>query len=403
MASIKFIQRAKKLKNGEYGIYLRLIKNRKDRFIYINISCGLNDWNPEKQEFKKSHKDYFQKNQLLKGMKSRAETIIGKTFEQGRDISVEEFKTLFLDFKKDKKISVNEFWVDLISDFKKSGRIGNAKVYQETKGSLFKFLENKVLYFQDITPSLLSKYEVYLRERGNRESGISVRMRTIRAMYNDAILKGIVNKDNYPFEKYKISNLRSIADKRALSIQDIEKLINVDISKYPHLTDTKNYFVFSYYLGGINFVDMIKLTRDNINGDRLRYVRSKTKGIFDLAILPPAKDILEYYKDRTKNTNYLFPNLLHKNLTPMQIENRKTKMLKVFNSQLKELAVLVGIEAKLTSYVARHSFATNLKQLGESTDVISELLGHQNPSITQKYLKSFDKSITDIAMSKLIR
>ena len=89
-------------------------------------------------------------------------------------------------------------------------------------------------------------------------------------------------------------------------------------------------------------------------------------------------------------------------MTPIQIENRKAKKLKQFNSDLKKIAEIVGINKPLTSYVARHSFATNLKHLGTSTDVIGEAMGHSNVEITKAYLKEFGDDVLDDAMDKLL-
>ena len=86
----------------------------------------------------------------------------------------------------------------------------------------------------------------------------------------------------------------------------------------------------------------------------------------------------------------------------MQIENRKAKKLKRFNSDLKKIAEIIGIDKPITSYVARHSFATNLKELGVSTDIISQSMGHQNVSITSAYLKDFDNEIIDDANERLL-
>jgi len=100
-------------------------------------------------------------------------------------------------------------------------------------------------------------------------------------------------------------------------------------------------------------------------------------------------------------TKYVFPILLHDELSPNQIENRKTKVLKNYNKDLKAIAELAEIEKSVTSYVARHSFANCLKQKGVATDVISESLGHQNMSITQAYLKKLDTSVVDNAIEVL--
>jgi site-specific recombinase XerD len=147
---------------------------------------------------------------------------------------------------------------------------------------------------------------------------------------------------------------------------------------------------------------MMKLRWENVENDKIVYTRSKTKGRFIIKVLNPVQDILDFYSGINNSTNYVFPILLHEGLTPMQIENRKFKTLKKFNSDLKKIAEIVGINKPVTSYVARHSFATNLKEVGVSTDVISQSMGHQNLSITTAYLKDFENNIIDDANEKLL-
>ena len=153
----------------------------------------------------------------------------------------------------------------------------------------------------------------------------------------------------------------------------------------------------------MNFYDMMKLRWDNIDNDKIIYTRSKTKGRFIVKILEPVQEILNFYKTVNTLTGYVFPILLKEGLTPIQIENRKFKKLKQFNGDLKKIAKIVGIEKPVTSYVARHSFATNLKELGISTDIISQSMGHQNVSITTAYLKDFDNVIIDNANERLLQ
>lgn len=402
MATINIVQRTKQLSNGKFGIYLRFTKDRKNSFIYLNMSASEVDWNPKKQEFRKSYRDYIQKNSSLDKIRSRAESILSKSYENEQDLNADEFKSLFLEYKNDAKITVYDFWEDFISDLIKSGRTGTAKFYKEARHTLFSFVGNREINFKDITPNLLSKFEVYLRARGNKESGIAVRMRALRSIFNKAIANGVVKKDFYPFITYKVSKLKSEPEKRALTLEDMNKIIECDLSNHTHLKDSKNYFLFSYYTGGINFVDMMKLTWDNIQGNRIKYIRSKTKVNLDITILPPVMEILYYYKQQVSNTNYIFPILLQENLTPSQIENRKFKTLKQYNSDLKEIAKISNVEEVLTSYVARHSFATNLWAKGVSYDIISKLMKHNSPDITMKYLKSFNNKDIDNAMNQLL-
>jgi integrase/recombinase XerD len=400
--TFKFIQRTQVKSNGLYPIYLRVTINRENKIIPLSIACEESQWNKNKEEFRKNYKDYIQKNSTLISLKNRAENIVAKALSDGKPITHNEFKALFLNINKDSNQSVKEFWEQKVDDLNKSGRTGNARFYKDSKNSFFGFLSNKKIYFADITPTLLDKYEIHLREKGNMESGIAVRMRAIRAIFNDAIKKSVISKDYYPFEKYKLSKLKGKSEKRALSFENMQKIIQIDLSNFPNLINSRNYFVFSYYSGGINFVDMMKLTWENIFEDRIQYVRSKTKGRFDIKILPPVKDIINYYKSQNRATNYVFPILLKDNLNPLQIEDRKAKTIKKFNKELKEIALLCEIDFKLTSYVARHSFATNLKQKGVSTDKISEAMGHQNLAITQTYLKELGNDVIDEAMEQLL-
>jgi integrase/recombinase XerD len=403
MATIKITQRTKVLANGEYPIFLRITKDRKTKFISLKLSCDLSQWNETKSEFRKNYSSYKQMNSALTDIRNRAEKIITDYLAKGEDIALDEFEELFLNFKGDKKISVKEFWDEHILDLNKSGRTGNAKVYKFSKNSFFKFLKDKNVYFKDITPTVLSKYEVYLRANNNIDSGVSAKMRTIRALYNDAIRKGCASKEHYPFTGYKISKLKESSNKRALSIEDVHKVINLNITEHPALIDSRNYFVFSYYARGMNFNDMMRLRWENIVDDKIIYVRSKTKARFIIKTLEPVQQILDYYKSQKRATKYVFPIILKEDSTPMELEYRKERTIKKYNKDLKAIATICKIEGKITSYVARHSFATNLKQSGVSTDIISEAMGHQNLSITQVYLKELENDVIDSAMETLLQ
>lgn len=402
MINIKIVQRAKVLSNGLYPIYLRVTKDRKSKFITLKLACEKSQWNEQKSEFRKSVKHYQQFNNSLDEIWKRAEKIVSDALGRGDDISLEDFEELFFNFKLDKKVTVNEFWDEHIEDMNKSGRTGNARFFKDSKSSFFKFLQDKTIYFRDITPALLDKYEVFLRSNGGIDSGIAVKMRAVRALYNSAIKKGFAHKENYPFDAYKLSKLKGKGNKRALNSDDVSKIKDLDITEHPTLLNTKNYFLFSYYTGGMNFFDMMKLTWENIVGDRIIYTRSKTKGRFTIKILKPVQEILDYYRNQQRDTKYVFPIILREDCTPIQLEYRKEKTLKRFNKDLKKISEICEIDQKITSYVARHSFATNLKQKGVSTDVISEAMGHQNLTITQAYLKELENDVIDDAFSKLL-
>ncbi|OUR91203.1 integrase [Flavobacteriales bacterium 34_180_T64] len=402
MATINIIKRTKRLRDNSSPIALRITKDRKKKIISLGFSCFDKEWNDRKAEFKKNHSNYIQRNALLDKFKSKASAIIDDFKKEGIDFTLIQFEERFRGDSKRKSISVFDFFDYKVDTLNQSGRTGSAKAYKETRDSVFKFYPQNNLKFQDVDATFLDRFEAHLRSRGNVDGGIAVRMRQFRALYNDAISKNIIAESFYPFKTYKIAKLKGKGIKRALNRSEIQKIFELNVSNHPHLIHSKNYFLFSYFTRGMNFVDMMYLTWDNIDDDNINYIRSKTKGRFSIKILEPSREILNYYSSYNSLTNYIFPILLKENLTPVQIQNRKAKTLKKFNKDLKEIASLAGIDKKLTSYVARHSFATNLKQLGVSTDIISESMGHQNINITNAYLKEFDNDVINLANEKLL-
>ena len=401
MASIKILLRNKPNQEGLYPVVLKIIKDRKPKVITLGISCLKKDWDKANGQFKKSEKNYLQRNRALLKKKEEALKIIDNFFLEDIDFTLNQFEAKFRG-KKSSKVTVSEFWIEKISDLNKAGRTGNARAYKDVYNSFFKFHKNKNLVFREITPILLDKYETYLRSKNNSDGGIGVKMRELRALFNDAIKKGVVDEKYYPFKIYKVSKLKGKGIKKALTRDEMKLMEALNTEENPHLIHAKNYMLFSYYMGGMNFVDMMKLKWENIQGDRVLYIRSKTKGRFSVKMLEPVKQIIAFYRTQKSSTKYVFPILLKDNLTPMQIENRKHKTISKFNKQLKEIAEIQGVKQNVTSYVIRHSFATNLKFAGISTDLIGESMGHHDVSVTKAYLKEFDDEIIDNAMSKLL-
>ncbi len=401
MASINIILRNKANKKGLYPVVLKVIKDRKIKVITLGLECLKSNWDKDSGQFKKTEKNYIQRNRVLLKQREKALAIITEFQLENIDFTLNQFEEKFRG-KKSSKITVSEFWKEKISDLNEAGRTGNARAYKDVYTSFFKFQKNKSLVFREITPSLLDKYETYLRSKQNTDGGIGLKMREIRALYNDAIKKGIVDEKYYPFKVYKVSKLKGKGIKKAISRDEMKLMEALDTEKYPHLVDTKNYMIFSYYMGGMNFIDMMKLKWDNIQGDRILYIRSKTKGRFTVKMAEPVKKLISYYQSQKRPTGYVFPILLKENLTPMQVENRKHKTLRKFNKQLKEIAKIQGVKQNVTSYVIRHSYATNLKFAGISSDLIGQSMGHSDVSVTNSYLKEFEDTVIDDAMSKLL-
>lgn len=397
--SIKIVLDSKPMSNGQHTIYLRIIKDRQSKKIALSMKCEKKYFDNE--QFLKGHENYKEQNKLLISLKARAEKIVRDFQLDGNNFSLEDFENKFKGKSDIKNVKVSVFYDELIDELERSGRMGYAKSFRDTKKSFLKFTGSSIL-FKDINSILIEKYEVYLRENNNQNGGIAFKMRHLRVFFNKAIKRGVMHRDNYPFEVYKVSKIKPENNKRAVSIDEFKKIRDVNLSGYPELIEAYNYFMFSVFTRGMNFADMAKLQWTDIQNGRIYYNRSKTKKSFSIEVNEKIQEILDYYQNEKRQSPFVFPILLKEDMTPKQIQYRLQKVLTRYNLKLKKIAVLAGVEKNLTSYVARHSFATILKSLGTSVEKISEMMGHGNVQITMSYLKDFENEDLDIENRKLL-
>lgn len=402
MINVKTVLRKKQLSTGEFPICLRITKNRQTKYFKTLFNATENEWDTKAGKFNKRNQNYLQNNRLIHKFQDRALQIIGELQIEKEDYTLDDFEKRYRIESNPIQNNVFGFWDEIIEEMQLAGRTGNAQVNKDARHILNLFHNSLKLTFQEITPAFLYKLEVFLRSRGGTDGGIGVKMRAIRALYNFAIERNLVKEEFYPFKTYKISKLKGKGPKKALTIKQVKKIVDLDLEKYSYLTNTRNYFVFSFYTRGMNFADMMKLEWKAVNEDKIFYTRSKTKGNFMIKILPPVREILDFYQEYSLGTKYVFPILLKDDSTPLQLENRKHKTLQRYNKELKEIAKICEIDKPLSSYVARHSFANCLKQKGVATDVISESMGHQNLAVTQAYLKELDSAVLDEASALLL-
>ncbi|MDO6605678.1 site-specific integrase [Arenibacter palladensis] len=402
MITLKIVLKKKLLSDGTYPVCLRVTKERQCRHYKTPFNAKLDEWIDSTGSFNKRNPNHVQFNRLLVKFKERAYKIITDLEIENPDYSIQEFDSRYRVTFNPVSNDVFAFFDEIIQEMTFAGRIGNAKSYKDAKTSVQIFHKMKKLNFREVNPAFLSKYDAFLRSRGGTDGGVGVKMRAIRALFNKAIARGVIKENLYPFKTYKISRLRGKGFKRALDYEEIIRIINLDLSDHPHLINTRNYFVFSFYTRGMNFADMMCLEWKDVEANVIYYTRAKTKGNFSIAIMPPVQKILDYYREHGYGNKYVFPLLFREDYTPTQLADRKHKMLGIYNIELKEVAKLCNITKNVSSYVARHSFANCLKQKGVATDVISESLGHQNLAVTQAYLKELDTEIVDKALEVLL-
>lgn len=391
--------RSKTLSNGEHPIMLRVCKGGKKKYISLGISVNPKFWDFEKNKPKRNCPN---REQLIKVINEQEQ----KYAEQILEFSVEKREytpTTLIEaiVPAQKARTVGELFNEYIAQLKDEGRLGYALSVQQVCNSLLKYKGHLDIYFSEIDVNWLKAYESWLRCCKLADNTIGIRFRTLRAVYNLALAEGLVKADCYPFKKYKVSKLHKETAKRAITKEQVKQVIDYDVSGarfYKRLA--VDMFAFSYLMGGINFTDMAFLTDKNVEGGRLVYVRQKTKKLIMLPLQEKAVEIMNRY--RSSQRKFIFPILDERERTLRQIRNRIYDVLDNVNGYLKEIGKELGVELKISSYVARHSYATVLKRSGVSTSVISESLGHSSERVTQIYLDSFENKQLNDAMKNLL-
>lgn len=404
-ASISVVcYKSKTLSNGENPLMLQISKDGKRKYQSLGISLNPKFWDFNKNKPKPNCPDA----ELIQKI------ILNKIAECNNQIL--ELNAIQKDYtattlleQKQKKITrktVGEFYQQIITQLSENNKRGNLLVYRYSLSSIKEFAKGKTNFlFSDIDTDWLQRYEKWLRAKENKETTISLLFRTLRSVYNKAVEQKSASKADYPFNDYKVSKFDVSTQKRAVTKSDILKVMKLNLSDKPfYMQFSRDIFIFSYLCAGINFTDIANLKHSNIADNRLQYTRQKTSKKINISLSEKALEILNRYTNTDETDSYLFPILDTKtHITATQKQNRIHKVLGHINKHLKTIADTAKLKnVNLTTYVARHSFATTLKKLGVHVEMISEALGHSDIATTQIYLDSFDNSQIDNAMKCLI-
>jgi len=396
---------SKVLSNGEHPIMIRINDGDKRKFKATGFSTTPRFWDTKDNCLRNSHpnKSLIEKliDNMIKEIKDRKLELESEQKDFTADMLMDGTKKL-----RTSNLSVFQYWKEIIERLVASKSAGNAKVYADAKNALENFTQQRDVSFSVIDIQFLNRYEAHLRSKGCADNSISVRFRTLRALFNKAIEEGHIKPTCYPFDKFKISKFNTNTERRAITKEEMKKIEKVKVKKGSPLFETQHYFVFSYYGAGMNFRDIANLKWSNISNDRVLYTRSKTGKVLNFKLSDPAQKIINYWKPITGSQpdNYVFPIFdKDRHISDMQKHNRANKVIGNVNSNLKTIAKLAKIKTHITTYVARHTFATVLKKSGNTeTSIISEAMGHKTEAITQTYLKSFENETVDNAMKNLL-
>jgi integrase/recombinase XerD len=328
----------------------------------------------------------------------RAKEAIEKVTARGRKpFSFERFENEYRGAKETSFFTVFDRYLESL---KGAERIGTFNSYSGVKNIFRKFL-GKDIECHEISAVLLSRYEKYLLiERGNTKNTVAIHMRTIKAVFNLAIASDPQLNEFYPFAKRRHETgkyqIRTGVGKKgqALKLEEVQRFIATSPDRLTPKWEAKTYWLFSFFCQGMNFRDIALLKVGNIKDGLIRYTRSKTslteleEEQITVPITAIVAEIIESLRSGQNPDDYLFP-ILTKGLTPAQIVAKAKQRTKTTNKWLKKLCAENGLP-EITTYWARHTFATLLKNQGVGVEFIKEFLGHSSSKTTESYLSKLE-------------
>ena len=294
------------------------------------------------------------------------------------------------------KIKVVETFIEeQIKQLREEHRFGTANNYEKTMRSLESFVRNKKLTFTNFNEQLIADYNTYLISKGLMRNSISFYMRNLRAIYNKAVKQKIVKKKELFSEVYTgIDKTR----KRAVDERLITKLYNLKLDNNDVLTLTRDIFIFSYCMRGMSFVDIAYLKKSDISNGVISYCRRKTGQLMNVRIESCMQCIINKYKENT--SEYIFP--IIKSDDKGEAYKQYRSGINIYNRNLGILSDMIGSGCKLSSYTARHSWATAARKHDVPISVISAGMGHSSETTTQIYLKSIEDDVVDRANAEIV-
>ncbi len=381
-----YLDKLRPKKNGNCSVKIRVTFNRKRKYYSTGIDLVPNEFEkimnakrrtPEQKEIRLK----------LDRFCTKATGVIDNL----PYFNFDSFEESFFEFR-DTSNSVSFAFDKYIDQLKIENRIGTAVSYESAKKSLESF--KKDLTFADITSALLKRYENWMLQQNKSSTTIGIYLRSLKAIYN---LQNI-DKSIYPFgeskDKYSIPTGKNI--KKALTIEEVAKIYNYQAPKGSTKDMAKDYWLFLYLCNGMNVKDFCQLKWSNIDGEFIKYQRAKTKRTkkesknIVVALKPEILKIIQKWGcPSISKENYIFPHLM----TGMNAKKEHAtiqQITKIINTYMKRISADLSIDKNVTTYFARHSFATVLKRSGVKTEMISELLGHNSIGTTNNYLDSFE-------------
>ena len=253
-------------------------------------------------------------------------------------------------------------------------------LYNATWKQIESFVGEKAvgkLTFDDINRAWLDRFFAWMTDKSPSVNARNIHLRNIRSVFNFAIDDEVTTC--YPFRRVKIRPVETA--KRNLTPMQLRMIFNAPVEEWAQ--KYIDMFKLSFLLIGINIGDMLTLSSDCIHNGRIEYNRKKTHRFYSVKVLPEAMEIIRKYTG-TERLLYL---------------NEHNKSYRVTANRINK--ALQRVMPGVTTYYARHSWATIAASLDIPKETIAHALGHAQNTVTDVYIQ-FDRRKVDAANRRVI-
>lgn len=380
------LDRRRRLASGNYPVRVQVVHSRVQMYYPTGKNLTPEDWermptakNKELVKIRESIENSFD--------------IVSSVVEELASEAEFSFDALNVRLKKVGVDTLDTAFKAKIAELRDNGQIGTVQAYEGTRKRVEAFAP-KSIRIDSISVDWLKRYEKHMHDNGLSQTTLCIDLRAIRTMINDARRAGIVKASQYPFVRGKYEIRESEGRKRALTMEQIGKIAHYD-DGFEATRKYRDYWMFMFFCNGINTADFVKLKYGDIIDGEIYFVRQKTartcktRKEIRVPILPQMQAIIDKWGNQKYPGNYIFP-ILDGTEDAMRLKQRTTHLTSAINKRMREIGKQLGV-GNISTYTARHSFATVLKRSGANIVFIQESLGHQDIKTTEHYLASFEK------------
>lgn len=400
MATIKLKYRQSSVQGKDGILFYQIIQMRQVRQLYTDLHISDNEWDiiasaviiPSKTSPERI-KYLLTIQKSLKEWISRLSAIVEHFDRKGLPYTADDVVVAYN--KPFAIIGVISFTRKLIDEMNKICKKATVKRFSATMKSLLRYTDGEEVIWPDITSTFIIGYEEFLMKRGLCRNSTSFYMRNLRAILNRA------TEQDYEVPQNLFKHVYMGVDKtvkRAVSLDVVCRIRDIDLADHPALDFARKVFMFAFYTRGMSLIDIAFLKKSDQNNGVITYYRRKTRQQLTVRIEPETRKLIESFGNN--NTSFLLPIITNEERdVGQQYENAYYRI----NRNLQKVGKMLGLDTKLTLYVARHAWASIAHSNNVALSTISRAMGHDSEKTTIIYLQSLDMSSVDKANRDIIR